>query len=118
MVALVAALFLLIVAFILRAGVFPQKTPTQIVFFNSPVGLVRRLWLRAHRCRRSRRRRRDGQFVSSAQRPGETPLPGADSSETCQSWSRLVKVKLHRQEQHSQQTAALLLAKSLRLCKE
>src|SRR2546426_8090237 len=120
MIALVAALFrfLLIVPFTLRAGVFPQKTPAQIVFFNFPVGPVRRFLFRADRCWRSRRRRPDGQFVSAAQRPGETPHPGADNSETCQSWSRLVKVKLHRQKQHSQQTAALLLAKSLRLCKE
>src|SRR5437773_133274 len=65
-----------------------------------------------------RRGRHDGRIGSAARLPGETPHPGADSFETCQNWSRLVKATRHRQEQHPPQISELLLTMNPRLCKE
>src|SRR5438034_287856 len=107
-----------LVTFILRAGVFPQKTPMQIGCFKWPVGPVARFRIRFRQQGCSGRRQRHGGVASTARPPGETPHPVAGSSETCQNWSRLVKAKRYHQEQHSQQTAALLLTTKPRLCKE
>src|SRR5438876_2307647 len=98
---------------------FPsKKTPTQIIFPKISVRHVRRAGTHVHQCWGCRERRHDGRIDLAAPLPGETPLPGADSSETYQNWSRLVKATRHRQEQHPPQISELLLTMNPPLCKE
>src|SRR6266478_1386826 len=97
------------VVFIFRAGVFPGKTPRQILFYKCALGPLPWGGFRVRHCWCSRRRGPYRRFARALGLPAETPHPGADNSETCQNWNRPVKVKPRRREQHSQQTAEQLL---------
>src|SRR5437667_5251637 len=104
--------------FVIALAFSLKKTPAQIIFPKMFVRHVRRAVSGVHQRWGCRRGRHDRRIDSAARLPGETPHPGADSFETCQNWSRLVKATRHRQEQHPPQISELLLTMNPRLCKE
>src|SRR5213593_4143116 len=106
------------VHFVIAPAFSLKKTPTLIIFQKNFARPVRRAGSHVHQRWGCRLRRRDGRIDLAAPPSGETPHPGADSSETYQNWSRLVKAAQYRQEQHPPQISELLLTMNPPLCKE